>query len=146
MPSSWRIPRPRGLRENEDGVRALDIAEGEPPAPDRIERAEDGAWHVVLAWSEEALAEAAYEMTFHYMAEVGERVFSIGGVPPGLEHMTPAEAGYNVIKERLYHFIRAQRAPRHERLATRLYNVYCFGYALAADSREMLWPEDVQGA
>jgi hypothetical protein len=42
----------------------------------------------------------------------------------------------------LYYVILRPISKRHERLAIRLYNVYCFGYPLGVDSREMLWPED----
>jgi len=31
---------------------------------------------------------------------------------------------------------------RQERLAVRLYNVYCFGYPLGVDNKDMLWTED----
>jgi hypothetical protein len=56
--------------------------------------------------------------------------------------MTPDEAGYNAIKIMLYYIPLRYISKRQERLAIRLYNVYCFGYPLAVDSKEMLWPED----
>jgi hypothetical protein len=146
MPSSWLIPRPTTWRDDGDGRKSMVYDASVAPAADRIEEAQDGSWHVTLAWSQEALAEAAYEMTFHYMAEVGEAVYSRPEAAAVLGGMTPAEAGYNAIKERLYHVLMERLAPRCARLATRLYNVYCFGYGHGVDSREMLWPEDLPGA
>ena len=56
--------------------------------------------------------------------------------------MTSEEAGYNAIKMMLYYIPLRYISNRQERLAVRLYNVYCFGYPLGVDSKEMLWPED----
>jgi hypothetical protein len=56
-----------------------------------------------LAWSQEALEQAAYEMVFWYMSEVGKSVFSEFPLPKAWYHMTPQEAGRNAIKEALYH-------------------------------------------
>jgi len=56
--------------------------------------------------------------------------------------MTPEEAGYNAIKMMLYYIPLRYISKRQERLTVRLYNVYCFGYPLGVDSKEMLWPED----
>lgn len=58
--------------------------------------------------------------------------------------MAPEEAGYNAIKMMLYYILLRRLSKRAERLATRLYNVYCFGYPLGVDSDEMLWPEDIR--
>jgi hypothetical protein len=56
--------------------------------------------------------------------------------------MTPEQAGYNAIKMMLYYVPLRYISERHERLAIRLYNVYCFGYSAGSDSKEMLWPQD----
>jgi hypothetical protein len=61
--------------------------------------------------------------------------------------MSPAEAGYNAIKQMLYYMPLRRRflSKRKTGLAVRLYNVYSFGYPLGIDSKKMLWPEDISG-
>jgi hypothetical protein len=121
---------------------------------------------VELRWSREALASVAYEMTFWLMARIGEVIYQ-DGVPPGWSEMTPAEAGYNAAKEKLYFAIRpytvkaekskqpgAPKLTRKEVLemqrAIALYNSYGFGYVLGMNfknrdrKREMLWPQDLE--
>lgn len=99
-------------------------------------------WKITLAWSQEALSQAAYEMTFWYMSQVGAHVYVKNNMPKGWEYMTPEQAGCNSIKMMLYYIPLRYITKRQDRLATRLYNLYCFGYPLGADSKEMLWPED----
>lgn len=100
-------------------------------------------WKITLSWSQEALEEAAYEMTFWYMAQVGHHVFSKTDMPRSWDDMTTDEAGRNSIKMMLYYAMLRPLRKRHDQLATKLYNIYCFGYPLGVDSREMLWPEDL---
>jgi len=45
-------------------------------------------------------------------------------------------------KMMLYFLMFRYISERQDRIATKLYNVYCFGYPLGVDSKEMLWPED----
>jgi hypothetical protein len=118
----------------------------DPPAPTRTEEVLPGLWAITLDWSEEALEEAAYNMTFGYMGDVGQHVYSKTPLPNSWKEMTAEEGGRNSIKMMLYYMMLRRLSKRHDRLATRLYNVYCFGYPLGADSREMLWPEDFSGA
>ena len=128
--------------ENDNG-RAIRLpGPSEPPVRTRVEESEPNAWKITLAWSQEALNQAAYEMTFWYMSQVGRHVYAEKNMPKGWEYMTPEEAGYNAIKMMLYYIPLRYISKRQERLAVRLYNVYCFGYPLGVDSREMLWPED----
>ncbi len=101
-----------------------------------------GIWAVTLNWSEEALDEAAYNMTFGYMGDVGQSVYSKSSLPSTWQYMTAEEAGRNAIKMMLYDIMLRRLSERHDRLATRLYNVYCFTYPLGVDSRGMLWPDD----
>ena len=82
-------------------------------------------------------------MTFWYMSQVGRHVYTDKHMPAGWESMTPEEAGYNAIKMMLYYMPLRPISRRQQRLATRLYNVYSFGYPFGADSDEMLWPEDI---
>lgn len=81
-------------------------------------------------------------MTFWYMSQAGASILNRRGMPSSWREMTIDEAGYNSVKEMLYHLILRRLSPRHDRIAIRLYNVYSFGYALGCDSKEMLWPED----
>jgi hypothetical protein len=114
----------------------------EPPVRTRVEELEPNLWKITLAWSQEALNQAAYEMTFWYMSQAGRHVYKDKNMPKDWEYMTSEEAGYNAIKMMLYYIPLRYISKRQERLAIRLYNVYCFGYPLGVDSKEMLWPED----
>lgn len=114
----------------------------EPPVPTRTEEVSAGLWAVTLDWSDEAIEEAAYNMTFGYMGDVGQYVYSNSPLPNSWQEMTAAEGGFNAIKMMLYYILLRRLSERHDRIASKLYNIYCFGYPLGVDSREMLWPED----
>jgi len=142
MPSTWKVAR-EWRSESTGRSRRLVFPEPcEPPVQTQIEQLDTDNWRIALAWSEEALEQAAYEMTFRYMSQVGECVYVQKPLPKTWDYMTPSEAGYNAIKEALYYILLLNMPERQDRLATKLYNVYCFGYALGAGSRDMLWPED----
>ena len=104
---------------------------------------------ITLGWSHEALAEAAYEMTFWYMGKVGERIFS-ERKPKEWSEMTPSEVGRNAIKMMLYYAILRCRTLWEFRRAVELHNVYGFGYTLGKSfrdkngRRDMLWAEDLE--
>jgi hypothetical protein len=141
-PSTWKLSRQYQWAKTETG-RALVLPDTSgPPAQLQIERVSRKLWMVTLPWSQEALEEAAYTMTFWYMGQVGEHVYSTTPLPSTWQEMTQEQAGRNSIKMMLYYTMLRYLSKRHDRLATKLYNVYCFGYALGVDSREMLWPED----
>jgi hypothetical protein len=171
LPSDW--PLPRTLRFVRRGKKKRELVL-DPPVPpcdeDEFIRRDNGDWHIVLRWSREAIAAAAYEMTFWYMEKVGEAIYTQrDGLPDpkpkDWAEMTPAEAGRNAIKMMLYYAIRpdairAEEAreqgkplprPVARRLnrAIALYNTYGFGYALGMNfrnpqgRREMLWPQDL---
>ena len=149
VPGTWLLPRTFRFVEAEHG-RVLRADDGAPPtASDAITRLGDLDWHVTLRWSKEALAAAAYELTFWYMAKVGEVVYR-QGVPADWSSMTPAEAGRNAAKMMLYYAILRARTWHEEQRAIALYNAYGFGYALGTSfkneegSREMLWFEDLE--
>ena len=105
-------------------------------------------WRINLRWSKEALAEAAYEMTFWYMEKIGELIYS-DSKPNGWEEMSPGEAGRNAAKMMLYYALLRCRTTREAQRAIALYNTYGFGYALgmnfrnAEGKREMLWFQDL---
>jgi len=78
------------------------------------------------------------------MSQVGKHIYSNKPLPKEWEDMTPEEAGYNAIKMMLYYILLRPLSYDHEKKAIKLYNIYCFGYPLGADSKVMLWPEDFQ--
>jgi hypothetical protein len=142
IPSNWKLSREWCSLRNDRG-RAILLAEpSEPPQKTQFERLEPDSWRITLAWSQEVLNQAAYEMTFWYMSQVGAHIYKAKSLPRGWEYMTPEEAGYNAIKCMLYYLLLRHLSKRQEDLAIKLYNIYCFGYPLGADSSEMLWPED----
>ena len=143
-PSTWTLSREWHWEATDPG-RAMVFPEKEhPPVSTTVVEVSPGLWAITLNWSEEALEEAAYNMTFGYMGDVGEHVYSKTPLPNSWQEMTAAEGGRNAIKMMLYYMMLRPLSERHDRLATRLYNVYCFGYPLGVDNREMLWPEDFQ--
>lgn len=148
QPSDWNLPRTFRFQATEQG-RLLHVDPALPPHhDDQITRQSDNRWHVALKWSKEAIAAAAYEMTFWYMEKVGEAIYSQDR-PKGWEGMSPAEAGRNAAKMMLYYAILRCRTARENQRAIALYNSYGFGYALgmnyrnAEGKREMLWPQDL---
>jgi hypothetical protein len=111
-----------------------------------------------LAWSQEALNQAAFQMTFWFMAKVGEIIYRKNNLPSELSYMKPSEAGQNNLKQELYYIPLRPISQRQKRLAVKLYNVYGYGYPLGVDAPkiltslrgsdwryEILWPEDVFG-
>lgn len=102
-------------------------------------------WRITLAWSQEALEQAAYEMTFRYMSQVGKHVYAKKKLPKDWKNMTHEEAGMNAIKMALYYLPLRPLTRRKEELAIRFYNVYGFGYPLGIDyakKKQMLWWEN----
>lgn len=143
VPSSWALPRIFHF-EGE----SLIVDPTDPPSAEaRIVPQGDNEWQIILRWSHEALAEAAYEMTFWYMGKIGEIIYA--EIPHEWAGMTPWEAGRNAIKMMLYYAILRCRTKYENERAVALYNTYGFGYALGMNfkkengSREMLWPEDL---
>jgi hypothetical protein len=148
LPSRWRLSRRFHFEPSAIG-RDLHTERRPPPVEsDLIERLSDSDWRITLRWSQEALAEAAYAMTFWYMEAVGEVVYA-SGVPTEWSRMTPPESGINAAKMMLYHAIPRARTSSEYQRAVALYNTYCFGYPLgmnfrdARGRREMLWPADL---
>lgn len=141
VPAAWRLSRGWRTVQTSTGSRLV-LPRRRSATPVRVEELERDVWRITLGWSQEALSEAAYEMTFWYMSQVGMSVYTRVKLPEAWATMTPEEAGYNAIKEALYYMLLRPLSKRQDRLATRLYNVYAFGYAQGADSRDMLWPED----
>jgi hypothetical protein len=150
VPSNWKLSREFHFEDDNDGSRRMVFPEPQPPKiNNKIEELQSGFFRITLAWSKEALEQAGYEMTYGYMAEVGEHVYANPekDLPEAWKGMSPAEAGYNAIKQMLYYMPLRGRflSKRKTGLAVRLYNVYSFGYPLGIDSKKMLWPADIPG-
>ena len=143
MPSTWKLPR-KWCWEEKEGARVLIFPEHrEPSVETRTDSFGDGLWVISLDWSQEALEQAAYEMTFWYMAQVGKFVYEKKSLPAEWEYMTPEQAGCNAVKLMLHHIILRPLSKRQLRLAVRLYNVYGFGYPPAKDAEDVLWFEEL---
>ncbi len=142
VPSVWKLSREWQSVKTEPGRKIVFPEPSEPKIQTHIEKLKSNHWKIKLAWSQESLNQAAYEMTFWYMSQVGKHVYANKPLPKDWIHMTPEEAGYNAIKMMLYYVQLRNMTEKQELLATKLYNVYSFGYPLGVDSKEMLWPED----
>ncbi len=88
-----------------------------------------GVNRLTLAPSTEELAAAGFAMTFWYMEQAARAC--------GIE-----DPGQHRLRHMLYCLGLRPLTDRGRELTARLYNIYNYGYALAADSRAMLWPED----
>ena len=142
VPSTWKLSREWSNVKTDQGRQIVLPEPTEPPIQTQIEKIKPDSWKIKLAWSQEALNQAAYEMTFWYMSQVGKHIYAEKKLPKEWKNMTPEEAGYNSIKMMLYYFPLRDLSRRQEALATKLYNVYSFGYPIGTDSKDMLWPED----
>jgi hypothetical protein len=142
LPSTWKLSRKWQSVKTDKGRNIVVDDAADVRSENNIEQISPNYWQITLGWSQEALEQAAYEMTFWYMSQVGKSIYANKTLPKGWEYMTPEEAGYNSIKEKLYNIPLRYISARQERLAIKLYNVYCFGYPLGIDSEEMLWPQD----
>jgi len=142
VPSTWKLSR-KWHSVKTDQEREIELPEpSEPPIRTKVEKLQPDLWKIKLAWSQEALNQATYEMTFWYMSQVGKHIYAKKRPPKEWEKMTPEEAGYNSIKMMVYYFPLRYLPEKQVRLAIKLYNVYSFGYPLGIDSKDMLWPED----
>ncbi len=145
LPSQWKLSRLwRSTRIDARTRKIVQEELSEPPVGTKIEQCGLDSWKITLAWSQEALSEAAYEMTVWYMAQVGAHVFAGQRLPRGLEHMNGEKAGVNLVKNWLYLMLLRYISRRQMQRAIRIYNAYCFGSPLAEEGKaEMLWPDDV---
>ena len=148
LPDDWHLPRTYHFETRGD-QRLLFVDDCVPAdAEDTITQTGEDEWKVTLRWSKEALASAAYEMTFWYMEQVGEIIYAKDR-PEEWTDMSPAEAGRNAAKMMLYYAILRCNTARENQRAIALYNSYGFGFALGMNfinnegKREMLWPEDL---
>jgi hypothetical protein len=142
MPSHWKISREYAIVKAKTGDLLQFPQQIRPPVTTRTRQIEKSTWEITLSWSVEAIAQAAYEMTFWYMAEVGKRVYRKNNLPDTWSYMKPEQAGLNSIKQMLYLILNRCNSYRQFRLTTRLYNAYSFGLPAAIDHDELLSPED----
>jgi hypothetical protein len=142
IPSTWKISREWSRKDTETGWELVFPDSPEPPLPTRFEEIQPNQWLITLDWSKEALEQAAYEMTFWYMSQVGKVIYAKKPLPKEWKGMTPEEAGFNSIKMMLYYLILRYISKYQGQRAIKLYNAYSFGYPLAVDAKDMLWPED----
>ncbi len=148
LPDNWVLQRTFRFNKTKHGRLLLGDPTTPPRKDDVITKITMDEWLITLRWSKEALAEAAYEMTFWYMEKVGEVVYS-QGAPSYWKEMSRAEAGRNAAKASLYYAMLRCRSAREAQRAIALYNSYGFGYALGMNfrnskgKREMLWPQDL---
>jgi hypothetical protein len=112
-----------------------------------------GVTRLDLPFGRERLMSAAYGMTEWFTTMLGMRVFATEGSP--WPEMTPGEAGFNRIKEALYHIqLRdfrglkehgrnqrnwLRRRARLDAIAARLYNAYGWGLQESLKHRGMMW-------
>ncbi|MEM3859367.1 MAG: hypothetical protein QW478_08165 [Candidatus Micrarchaeaceae archaeon] len=76
-----------------------------PKVRTQVEEPKRNLWKITLAWSQEELSEAAYEMTFWYMSQVGKYAYRSKKKPKEWKNMTREDAGYNSINMMLYYII-----------------------------------------
>src|SRR5579863_2057763 len=94
LPSDWKLPRTFRFETSERG-HMLHVDEAQTPrADDHVIQTAANEWRIELRWSKEAIAEAAYEMTFWYMGKIGEIIYA-KSPRDGWERMTPSDAGRN---------------------------------------------------
>jgi hypothetical protein len=146
VPSSWKLSRAWHWSEVGESRSMIYDERTLPPRPTAFEQIGEDYWKITLAWSHEALEQAAYEMTFWYMAQVGQHVYTENSIPTEWQEMTAEDAGCNAIKMMLYYIMLRYVSKRQGMRVTKLYNVYSFGYPVGVDAKEMLWTEDLQPA
>jgi len=158
LPSNWKVSREKRKVKNKRGWNLVFPKHVDPPTETQILELQPKVWKITLAWSQEALNQAAFQMTFWFMAKVGESIYRKNNLPSTLSYMSPAQAGQNNVKQELYYIPLRPISKRQNQLAVKLYNVYGYGYALGVDApkiltalrgrdwrHEILWPEDVFG-
>lgn len=140
VPSNWKVSRDW----KSTGTRLILPPYHDPPFSNQITELAPATWKITLAWSVESLAEAAFGMTFWYMAQAGQYLSDHDALPRYLDPMTPEEAGRNMVKQALYFIIVRPLKKRELLRGITLYNVYSFGYSAGIDSAEPLAPEDFE--
>jgi hypothetical protein len=152
QPSTWKLSREyrheklegrvlrRAIFRPNSAPEVIVFPEPTPPSQVvQIEEIESGLWNVTLPWSQEALAHAAFEMTFWYMGQIGRQVYANKPIPQGWDYMALEEVGFNSIKRMLYEAILRPLKDREYKRAMWLYNIYCYGYPIGADSKDVIY-------
>jgi len=143
MSSLWKLNR--NLVQNTESDQKTTIVYQEPfgtPIGTQLSESKRDLWKIALGWSREAIEQAAYEMTFWYMAQVGTRIYTENPKPEEWDDMTPEQAGLNAIKMMLYYLLLRPLPDKQIKWGAQIYNIYSFGYPLGLDwgrKRYMLW-------
>ncbi len=139
IPSKWKLGREWIRVQTDEGKGIVVFPElFKPPMQTKLAEIKPNCWKITHAWSQEALSQAAYEMTFWYMSELGRQIYEEKISVEDREGRVPEAADCNSIKMMLYFILLRPLSNRQKYIATRLYNIYSFGYPLGADSKEML--------
>ena len=145
VPAKWRLPR-RFRLDGPDGEQGLFVERPVPPkSEDSFVQVGAASWRGTLRWSHEALASAAFEMTFWLMGKIGALAY-VDNRPKEWADMSPEACGRNAAKMMLYYAILCSRTPKEERPAIALYNAYGFGYALGTSFKTQRGNEKCSGS
>ncbi|MEM0136450.1 MAG: hypothetical protein QXU18_14685 [Thermoplasmatales archaeon] len=75
VPSTWKLSREWKSVKNDSGSVIMLFEPYKPKVRTQVEEPKRNLWKITLAWSQEELSEAAYEMTFWYMSQVGKYAY-----------------------------------------------------------------------
>ena len=145
IPSSWKLDRNlKPFEESSSNPSKTNQESVETPEETQVTKVSGrkNTWKITLGWSVEAIEEAAYNMTFWYMAQVGKEIYAKVDMPPKWKGMTRKEAGQNAIKMMLYYLPLRYLTKRQVHRAIKLYNIYGFGYPVGIDyakKHQMIW-------
>ncbi len=70
LPSAWKLSRKWHSVKTDQGRAMVFPEPTDPPTQTSIKKLEPNLWSITLSWSQEALSQAAYELTFWYMSQV----------------------------------------------------------------------------
>lgn len=131
VPSRWSLSRKftrigiPGDDRPQPRPEPLPAAYPDPPEATIV----NGMHRLTLAPSVEELEAAGFAMTFWYMQQAARAA--------GID-----DPGQHRLRHMLYCLGLRPLSDRGRELTARLYNIYNYSYALSADSRAMLWPQD----
>jgi hypothetical protein len=144
--SSWRLSR-HFYFDKRGGNRFLVV---EPPISENTilsTAIAPNQWKIVLQWSNESLANAAFDIFYWCLGYQGKQFYKTK--PSPWPEMSNGQAAQNAVKMSLYYAIQEIRDEETMNQAIKLYNVLGFGYALGANYRgpdkkiAMLWAQDL---
>jgi hypothetical protein len=146
LPASWHLPRDYEIVRTHSESQLL--GRSRRPEPAAFVGGSAADWDVILGWSHEALAEAAFGILHRQLGRIGATTYGPSRPSPWPE-LTAEESGRHAAVMMLYYALLQRLSPRMERQLAKLYNVLGFGYALGANFRgpdgkiRMLWAVDL---